>query len=39
MIADRLLVGPGSKLSGIGTVMNREDPKLYGVPGVAPLLL
>jgi len=25
MIADRLLVGRGSKLSGIGTVMNRED--------------
>jgi len=39
MIADRLLVGRGSKLSGIGTAMNREDAELYGVPGLAPLLL
>jgi len=39
MIADRRQVGRGSKLSGIGTAMNREDVKLYGVPGLAPLLL
>src|SRR5438552_17691848 len=39
MIADRLLAGRGSKLSGIGTAMHREDADLHGVPGLAPLLL
>jgi len=39
MIVDRLLLGYGLKLSGIGAAMGQQHAKLRAVPGLAPLLL
>jgi len=39
MIVDRLLVGYGLKLSGVGADMSREHEKLRCVPGMASPLL
>jgi len=39
MIVDRLLLGYGLKLSGIGAAMGQQHAKLRAVPGMAPLLL